>query len=407
MRIKWRGLELPGRVVCDDAVSTDSYGRFIVEPFEQGFGTTIGNSLRRVLISSLEGAAVTAIKIDGVPHEFSGLDGVLEDVTDIVLNVKGIVLKHEGFGSTKMTVERETAGEIRAGDIVADPNITITNPEHVIATLTQDVSFRLEMSVASGRGYVTAANNRTPEQEVGIISIDSAFSPVLRVRFRTEDMRVGQRTNYDRLILEVWTNGTVSPEDALIEASMILRKHLNPFITYHEMGQNIAPLPQVTEEESGSGDSAAEDLLRKPVSTLDLSVRANNCLEAARILTIRDLVTKTEADLLRVRSFGKTSLDEVYAKLAELNLSLGLIMGDSPEEAPTSVEGEPGSSPAVAMPGMGEVDTAAPTLPAPEDSSSSGNDTAASMEVFTMDGDAAGPPPAVGGSSVIDERANA
>jgi len=328
MRIKWRGLELPNRVIRDDAVSTESYGRFIIEPFEHGFGTTIGNSLRRVLLSSLEGAAVTTVKIDGVSHEFMSLDGVLEDVTDILLNIKGIVLWLDGEGPKTMILERNTAGEVSARGIVTDPSITIENPNHHIATLTSNVSFRAEMTVRTGRGYATAADNRSADQPLGMIAIDSVFSPVRRVRYRTEDMRVGQRTNYDRLILEVWTNGILLPEDALVEAGLILRKHLNPLVFYHELGDQTATPVRPVIESSQPILSADSDLLNKPVSVLNLSVRASNCLEAARITTLGQLVSRTEADLLRFRSFGKTSLHEVQRKLAEIGLALGTRPGE-------------------------------------------------------------------------------
>jgi len=324
MRIRWRGLELPSRVVRDEAVSTDAYGRFVIEPFEQGFGTTIGNSLRRVLLSSLEGAAVTTVKIDGVSHEFTSIDGVLEDVTDILLNIKGITLHLDTDESKTLLVERSTAGEVCAGDLVTEPAVTVANPEHLIATLTDDVHFRVEMTVTKGRGYKTGSENRLPEQELGLISIDSVFSPVLRVRFRTEDMRVGQRTNYDRLIIEVWTNGTVSPEDALVEAGLILRKHLNPLVMYHELGDQVTSVSEEIVHVAATDDAGMEELLAKPVSMLNLSVRASNCLEAARIATLCELVSKTEAELLQFRSFGKTSLHEVQRKLTEVGLALGM-----------------------------------------------------------------------------------
>ncbi len=328
MRIRWRGLELPGSVARDEAVSTDVYGRFTVEPFEQGFGSTIGNSLRRVLLSSLEGAAITSVKIDGVAHEFACIDGVLEDVTDIILNIKGIVVAFVGEGSKTMTVERTSAGEVRAGDIVTDPAVTIVNPEHLIATLTDDVHFKAEFVLRAGRGYATASEHTTPEQELGVIPIDAVFSPVLRVRYRTENMRVGQRTNYDQLILEVWTDGTISPEDALVEAGLILRKHLNPFVLYHEMGEEmVAPSRLILSEARSGADTTTEEFLDKPVSVLDLSVRARNCLEGARITTLRHLVQHTVSDLLRCRSFGKTSLQEVETKLADVGLCLGMKVG--------------------------------------------------------------------------------
>jgi len=329
MRIFWRGLELPGRVVLDSEVSNESYGRFTIEPFEQGFGTTIGNSLRRVLLSSLEGAAVTAVKIEGVSHEFASIEGVVEDVIDILLNIKGIVLRYDGDETKTMFIRRDSSGPVRAGELEADASIEVVNPEHLIATMTADVAFHVEFKVRRGRGYATAADNRSPEQEIGVIPVDSIFSPIVRVRYATEAMRVGQRTNYDRLILEVWTDGSVSPEDAVVEAALILRKHLNPFLMYSELGAETVSQPQPASfEPMGGGDSAMEELLGRPVSSLDLSVRANNCLEAARVMTIGELVGLTEGDLLRFRSFGKTSLNEVQRKLGDMGLTLGMRVGD-------------------------------------------------------------------------------
>ena len=341
MQIRWRGLELPSRVVRDEENSTSSYGRFIIEPFEQGFGTTIGNALRRILLSSLEGAAVSTVRIAGVAHEFSSIDGVLEDVTDIILNIKGIVLSLEGDEPKTMSVHRDRAGAVKVSNIVADPAITLVNGEHELATLTADVPFQLDMTVRPGRGYVMAPDNRAPDQELGVIPVDSIFSPVVRVRYKTEDMRVGQRTNYDRLILEIWTKGTVVPEDALIEAATILRKHLNPIITYDELGVDTATPTRPRSMLSPERDAATEELLNKPVSVLGLSVRASNCLEAASIKTVRELVEKDEASLLRLRSFGKTSLHEVQRKLAEVGLELGCLRGASaPESAGVPRAGE-------------------------------------------------------------------
>ena len=376
MRMRWRGLELPCRVVRDDAVSTDSYGRFTIEPFEQGFGTTIGNSLRRVLLSSLEGAAVTNVKIDGVTHEFRSIEGILEDVTDILLNIKGIVLGMIGADEKTMTIHRDKAGEVRAGDIVTDPAVTIANPDHLIATLTADVPFDLEMTVRTGRGYATLSENRGIEQELGVIPVDSTFSPVIRVRYRTEDMRVGQRTNYDRLILEVWTKGTILPEDAMVEAGMILRKHLNPFVMYHELGSDVVsearPVPQAVSPE----DTAQRELLNSPLSALNLSARASNCLDAARVATVGELVSKTEGDLLRFRSFGKTSLHEVQRKLSDLGLSLGMRQGEDVSSADLDV-------------GSVEMISTDPLEPEPETEPETGgtpstSPEAGTMEVFTM-----------------------
>jgi DNA-directed RNA polymerase subunit alpha len=385
MRIRWRGLELPSRVIRDESVSTDSYGRFIVEPFEHGFGTTIGNSLRRILLSSLEGAAVTSVKIAGVAHEFSSIDGVLEDVTDIILNIKGILVEMEGDEPKSMRLHVAEPGEVKAGQIEPEAGLTVVNPDHHLAVLTAPTAFHVDFAVGRGRGYATAAENRQPEQELGVIPVDSIFSPVLRVRYKTEDMRVGQKTNYDRLILEIWTRGTLRPEDALVEAGAILRKHLNPIVMYNEMGDKFsAPLQQSVPMETET-ERAKQELLDKPVSILNLSVRASNCLDQARIGTIRELVAKTEADLLRVRSFGKTSLHEVQRKLAEHGLALGLRFGDdaeigvSPAHTPFKVIGGTETDPGVPTPPPGE---STPGEPEAEE----GNTTnRGHMEAFTME----------------------
>lgn len=374
MRIRWRGFELPSRVVRDENVSTDSYGRFVIEPFEQGFGTTIGNAVRRILLSSLEGAAVTSVKIDGVSHEFASIDGVVEDVTDILLNIKGIALRVDGDESKEAIVRRNTAGEVRAGDIETDPAVTVANPDHLIATLTADVEFRVEMTIARGRGYATGSDNRLADQELGVISVDSVFSPVLRVRYRTEDMRVGHRTNYDRLIVEIWTNGTVLPEDALVEAGSILRKHLTPFVIYHELGDQLVTQTEHPVEASRSEDAALTELLAKPVTILNLSVRASNCLEAAKVATVRELVAQTEVDLLRFRSFGKTSLHEVQRKLADFGLSLGMRFDEG---------GQSGDTPSSDQSATDSDSQAIPDASSDEPPSSISANTGP-MEAFTM-----------------------
>lgn len=323
MRIRWRGLELPSRVSSDPKFSTQTFGRFVIEPFERGMGTTVGNSLRRVLLSSLEGAAVTSVKIKGAEHEFASIKGVVEDVTDIVLNVKNVVVQMEGDEPKKMTLAATGPGDVTADLIEADTAITILNRDLVIATLTAEMDFEMEFTVHKGRGYVPASEqySKEEEQEIGRIHVDAIYSPVQRVRFRVEDTRVGQRTNYDRLILEIWTNGTVSPEMALVEASKILRKHLNPFVQYGEMGQErVSP-------EAAAAAGVDEELIRKlnkPIADLELSVRASNCLESAKIASVAELVSRTEADLLKVRSFGKTSLREVKRKLTDMGLELGM-----------------------------------------------------------------------------------
>ena len=337
MRIRWRGLELPSVVERDESVSTDTYGRFIVEPFERGFGTTVGNSLRRILLSSLEGAAVTSVKIAEAPHEFASITGVLEDVTDIILNVKSVVVQSEADDDEPRTmkVSRTEPGEVRAGDIEADPFLTIVNPDQVICTLTDKASFSMNMTVRTGRGYSSADDNRGAEQEIGVIPVDSVFSPVLRVRYKTEDTRVGQRTNYDRLILEVWTRGTILPQDALVEAAKIMRKHLNPFVMYAALGEEVVSEGSIVEETVVP--AAASELQQKwdlPIAVLNLSVRASNCLESARLSTLGELASKTEADLLRLRSFGRTSLREVRRKLAEHGMTLGMSPGQLPMDSP-------------------------------------------------------------------------
>jgi len=339
MRIRWRGLELPSRVQCDEQVSTPTYGRFTAEPFERGFGTTVGNSLRRILLSSLEGAAVTHIRLKGAEHEFSSLPGVMEDVTDIILNIKSLTVKLDADEPKEMKLVARKAGPITASMIEADPAITLVSPDHVIATLTEDLPFEMTFTVNKGRGYVTASENigDAEEQEIGVIAVDSIYSPVTRVRYSTEDARVGQRTDYDRLILEIWTNGTISPEMAMVEASKILRKHLNPFVQYFELGSETASEEAIGGMRDATRATIDPDLQHKlnmTIQELDLSVRANNCLESAKIGTVRELVKKADADLLKVRSFGKTSLREVKRKLADMGLSLGMDL-DAPTAAAT------------------------------------------------------------------------
>lgn len=329
MRIRWRGLELPNQVICDEESSTDRYTKFTIEPFERGFGTTIGNSLRRILLSSLEGAAVTRVRIAGAAHEFTSLPGVLEDLTDIVLNIKGLAIRMETDDPTMITVAKNTEGEVKAGDIQANPNVEIVDAGHYLATLTADVEFSIEMAIEKGRGWRAAEENLVVESDVNFFPIDSSFSPVTRVRYRAEDTRVGQRTNYDRLIMEIWTNGTVKPEDALVEAAKILRKHLNPFVLYDKMGADTVdePIPEIVGPEPEI-DADLQAKLNMSIAEFDLSVRASNCLESARILTVGELARCSESDLLRVRSFGKTSLREVKRKLAELGMSLGMDFGE-------------------------------------------------------------------------------
>ncbi len=325
MRIRWRGLELPNRVSCSRDTLSDMYGEFHVEPFERGFGHTVGNSLRRVLLSSLEGSAVTKIKIQGVQHEFSSIPGMVEDITDLVLNIKGLVVKNHSDQSRTIRIERDRRGVVTAADILHDESIEVINPDHILCTLTDDVPFAVEMTVENGRGYRTAAEGHTDDLELGAIPIDAIFSPVLRVEYRVENTRVGQRTNYDKLVIRVWTTGTLGPEMALVEAAKIMRKHLNPFVQYYEPGPGLP-----AEGISSDGfrheplDAELERKLAMSLAELELSVRATNCLESEGITTVRHLVTRSEDQLLTVRNFGETTLKEVRAKLHEIGLDLGM-----------------------------------------------------------------------------------
>jgi DNA-directed RNA polymerase subunit alpha len=325
MRIRWRGLELPNRLVSDRNTLTDTYGRFSAEPFERGFGVTVGNSLRRILLSSLEGSAVTRVKIQGVQHEISTIPGVVEDVTDIILNVKSLVVKNSSEQPRTLRIDRHEKGVVCAKDIITDEAVQIINPEHILATLTDDVPFVMELTVENGRGYRTADENAGKEREISIIPVDSSFSPVVRVKYDIEETRVGQRTNYDKLIMEIWTNGTATPQMALVEGAKILRKHLNPFIQYAEPGPEM-PIEEKVEigAPTEAVDQELERKLAMSLAELELSVRATNCLESEGITTVRDLVIRTDEELLEVRNFGETTLKEVKSKLSERGLYLGM-----------------------------------------------------------------------------------
>ncbi len=329
MRIRWRGLELPSRVVRDAETYTSTYGKFIAEPFERGFGATIGNSLRRILLSSLQGSAVTQVRIQGVQHEFATIPGVVEDVTDICLNLKSLVVKNYSGAPRTLRIERHERGVVTGADIITDDQVQIVNKDLVIATMTDDVPLHMEITVENGRGYVPASQHFEAEMsELGVIPLDATYSPVVRVRYSIEDTRVGQRTNYDRLTLEIWTNGTITPEMALVEAAKILRKHLNPFISYREPGPELPPEGGLRGMMEATGyapvDLELEEKLNQSLAELNLSVRATNCLESEGINTVRDLVTKTEDQLLQVRNFGETTLAEVRERLEAIGLRLGM-----------------------------------------------------------------------------------
>ncbi|MCA9214738.1 MAG: DNA-directed RNA polymerase subunit alpha [Planctomycetales bacterium] len=328
MHIRWRGLELPSAVNCDTDTLTPTYGRFHAEPFERGFGATVGNSLRRILLSSIEGSAVTQIKIRGAQHEFTSIPGVLEDVTDLILNVKSLVVKKYTPETRVITVEKSTAGPVTGADIHADADVEIINKDLVIATLTDNVPFFVEMVVENGRGYVPATEHSAGEHEIGVLPIDALFSPITRVRYDVEETRVGQKTNYDRLTLDIWTNGSIGPELALVESSKILRKHLNPFVQYTDLG------PKVHSPNRGQAgvDAVLESKLSMTLADLKLSVRASNCLESEGIQTVRDLVVLTEDHLLEFRNLGDTTLNEVQGKLSEMGLHLGMRVASAPRE---------------------------------------------------------------------------
>ncbi|MBI4342873.1 MAG: DNA-directed RNA polymerase subunit alpha [Candidatus Omnitrophica bacterium] len=314
----WRDFATPKKLACDEDSLTDTYGKFIAEPFERGYGMTIGNGLRRVLLSSIEGAAVTSIKIDGVLHEFSAVPGVLEDVTQIVLNVKQLVLRAHSRQPKTVVIEKDKKGAVTAGDVEGDETIEVVNPDLQLCTLTKAGKFRMELEVSRGRGYVAAEKHKKEGQPIGVIPVDALFSPVTRVNFAIEDTRVGQVTDYDRLILEVWTNGSMSPKDALLYASNIYQRHLDLFVNY-------GTLPDEPEEEAPVAVSEElQEKLRTPISELELSVRSANCLREAKIQTIGDLVQKTPQELLKYRNFGKKSLAEIDELLQGMGLALGM-----------------------------------------------------------------------------------
>ena len=318
----WRDFATPKKLVCDEDTATDTYAKFSAEPFERGYGMTIGNGLRRVLISSIEGAAVTSIKIDGVLHEFSAVPGVLEDVTQIVLNVKQLVLRAHSRQPKTIIIEKDKKGPVTAADLQTDETIEVVNPELQICTLTKPVKFRMELEVSRGRGYVPAEKNKREGQAIGVIAVDALFSPVKRVNFTVEDTRVGQVTDYDRLNLEVWTNGALTPKDALLYASNILQRHLDLFVNY-------GTLPEEPEEAAPvSVNEELQEKLKTPISELELSVRSANCLREAKILTIGELVDKSQAELLKYRNFGKKSLTEIEELLQGMGLSLGMGSGE-------------------------------------------------------------------------------
>ena len=313
----WKGFQKPKRLEIDTETLTSTYGKFYAQPFERGFGTTVGNALRRVLLSSIEGAAITAVKIEGVLHEFSSLPGVVEDVTDIILNLKQIPIKMHTTEEKILTIDVERKGKVTAADLQGDSTIEILDPDAPVATLSENGSLRAELRVSTGRGYVSADKNFDDDMGIGYIPIDSVHSPVRRVNYHVEAARIGQATDYDRLVLEVWTNGTISPTDAVGLAATLLRDHLTIFVNAdHETAL----------EGAGEGELPENlaEYLNKSVDELELSVRSANCLKNAGIRTIRDLVQRTEKDMLETKNFGRKSLNEIKDILRPMGLSLGM-----------------------------------------------------------------------------------
>ena len=323
----WKDLIRPKRLEVEKETLTPFYGKFTAEPFERGFGITIGNSLRRILLSSLQGAAITSVKIDGVLHEFSTIPGVKEDVTEIILNLKEVRLKLHTEGPKTIRLKTEGPKVLKAGDMITGDAVEILNPEHYLATLSKDAKFSMEMAVKMGKGYVSAERNKEENQPIGTIPIDAIFSPIKKVNYTVTNARVGQITDYDRLTLEVWTDGSLNPEEAVAHASKILKDQLSIFITFEE---------EEEEEMEVSGDEGEkkglnENLFRS-VDELELSVRSANCLKHANIKLIGDLVQKTEAEILATKNFGRKSLNEIKEILAEMGLGLGMKVENWPQK---------------------------------------------------------------------------
>lgn len=303
------------RIECIENAGEETYGKYVVEPLERGYGTTIGNSLRRILLSSLPGTAVTTVKIAGVQHEFSTIPGVKEDVTQIVLNIKGIIAKLYSEGVKTVYIEASGEGVVTAGDIKADSDVEILNPEHHIATLGPDATLNMELTLSQGRGYVTADRNKNAQTVIGVIPVDSVYTPVRKVNYTVENTRVGDATDYDKLTLEVWTNGTISARDAVSLGARILLDH---FTLFTDLSETMGSKSTVVEK----AETQRDKVLELTIEELDLSVRSFNCLKRANINTVEDLISKTEDEMMKVRNLGRKSLEEVINKLAMMGLSL-------------------------------------------------------------------------------------
>jgi len=345
MPVRLGRFEMPKRLAREDLSATPTYAKFIAEPFEAGYGHTIGNSVRRVLLSSLEGAAVTSVKIEGAPHEFTSIPGVVEDVTDIILNLKKVLLKSHSREPHVVYLAANKEGAVTAADIKSDQVVEVLNPDQHICTLDKKQRFEAELEVKIGRGFCPAEENKKLEQPIGVIAIDSLFSPVRRVRYSVEDTRVGQRTDYDKLIVEVWTDGRITPEDAMVQSSNILRHHLDVFCDYDK---NMVIEFEEAEERVSAEHAKLKKILNMSVNEIELSVRAANCLNNANITTVGQLAMKTEQEMLKYRNFGKKSLNEIKEKLSALGLTLGMKFDAALLEAgPAEPAGSPLDEPLV------------------------------------------------------------
>ena len=330
MPVRLGRFEMPKRLQKEESSATENYAKFIADPFETGYGHTVGNSLRRVLLSSLEGAAITSVKIDGAMHEFTTVEGVVEDVTDIVLNLKKVKFKAHTRDEQVLLLSVNKEGAVTAADIQANQNVELVNPTQHICTLDKKKKFEMELTVKIGRGFCASDDNKKPGQAIGIVAIDSIFSPVTRVRYAVEAARVGNRTDYDRLVLEVWTDGRITPDDALTQASAILAHHLDVFVGYDKNAIEFEEAADKQDDEKAK----LKKLLNMSVNEIELSVRAANCLNNANITTVGQLALKTEQEMLKYRNFGKKSLNEIKEKLTSLNLSLGMNFEPGLVEAP-------------------------------------------------------------------------
>ena len=330
MPVRLGRFEMPKRLQKEESSATENYAKFIADPFETGYGHTVGNSLRRVLLSSLEGAAITSVKIDGAMHEFTTVEGVVEDVTDIVLNLKKVKFKAHTRDEQVLLLSVNKEGAVTAADIQANQNIELVNPTQHICTLDKKKKFEMELTVKIGRGFCASDDNKKPGQAIGIVAIDSIFSPVTRVRYAVEAARVGNRTDYDRLVLEIWTDGRITPDDALTQASAILAHHLDVFVGYDKNAVEFEEAADKQDDEKAK----LKKLLNMSVNEIELSVRAANCLNNANITTVGQLALKTEQEMLKYRNFGKKSLNEIKEKLTSLNLSLGMNFEPGLVEAP-------------------------------------------------------------------------